>query len=151
MFLLKRGTVLEEELLALLAEYYEILFLEKLEEKNTKDLVQMVPYKFIQRYQIVPYALHENTIKVAFRNPLLIHPLDEIKLLLSNYNVIPVLATEAELLRVIHQYYDSPNESEAESNLEDIIENVDDVEGSIDLANEAPIIRMVNVILSNAH
>ena len=148
--LLKRGTILEEELLSLFAEYYEILFEEKLEEHNIQKLIHIVPYKFIQKYQMVPYSIEGNIIRIAIRDPLLVHPLDEIKLLLSNYDIVPVLATESELLRIIHQHYESSNEEDGDSNLEGIIENVEDIGGSIDLANEAPIIRIVNVIISNA-
>lgn len=154
--LIKKGLVSEGDLLLTLSKQYKIEYVEKLELINIDILTSRVPAKLVQKYRIVPFSLEGNDIRVALTDPLDLHPLDEIRLLWIGFDVIPVLAPETEIIRVIHKYYDSSsssNEEENEMELEEGLEFLEDIENlddSIDIANEAPIIKMVNVILSNA-
>ena len=82
-----------------------------------------------------------------------IHPLDELRLLFIGYEVEPVLAREGDILQIIHNHYESNNKEGEATDLEEgfeFLDSIDDTTDTMDLANQAPIIKMVNVILTNA-
>lgn len=153
--LLKKGLINETDLLACMSEQYEIPMVLKPEVQNIQDIVPKVPLKFVQKYRIVPYSFKNNTIKIALQDPTLLHPIDEIRLMLAGYHVELYLALESEILKIIHNVFEKQADTEAATNIgyEEGLEFLDDLEDlrdSMDLANEAPIIKMVNLILSNA-
>ncbi len=150
--LIKQGYVSEENILYHLATQYKLEYVEKLEVKNIELLTSRTPIKFVQRYRIVPYDLEGNVIKVALSNPEQLHPLDELRMLWLGYDIITVLTPEPEILRLINRFYESGDKDKEATEGEDfdLLDEIEDLQDSLNLANEAPIIKMVNVILSNA-
>lgn len=151
--LVKKGTINEDDVLRVLSEQYSIPLKDELEIKNIDKLVEKVPLKFIQKYRIVPYALEGEKVYVATTDPAEIHPLDELRLLFIGYEVEPVLAREGDILQIIHNHYESNNKEGEATDLEEgfeFLDSIDDTTDTMDLANQAPIIKMVNVILTNA-
>jgi general secretion pathway protein E len=151
--LVKKGTINEDDVLRVLSEQYSIPLKDELQIKNIDKLVEKVPLKFIQKYRIVPYALEGEKVYVATTDPAEIHPLDELRLLFIGYEVEPVLAREGDILRIIHSHYESNNKESETTDLEEgfeFLDSIDDTTDTMDLANQAPIIKMVNVILTNA-
>ena len=149
--LIKKGLVSEEDLLYTLSSQYQLEFLDKLEVKNIETLKSRVPLRYVQKYRIVPYHLDGSTIRVAMSDPEQLHPLDELRMLWIGYDLIAVLSPESEIVRIINNFYEKNTKEDAVA--EDGFEFLDDIEdlgNSMDLANEAPIIKMVNVILTNA-
>lgn len=153
--LLKKGLLHENDLLSCISEQYEIPTAIKLEVHNVQDIVNLIPLKFVQKYRIVPYNCQDGVIKVAIQDPTQLHPIDEIRLMLASYKVELYLALESEILKIIHNVYEQREESKAGANVGfeeglEFLDDLDDLRDSMDLANEAPIIKMVNMILSNA-
>ena len=154
--LIKQGYISENDLLYHIALQYQLEYLDKIDVVNIEELVKKTPLKFVQRYKIVPFSLEDKTIKIALLDPTQLHPLDEFRMLWIGYNIITVLSGESQILRLIHDHYEfnerEQNTTEA-GDLSDefgFIEDTQDLQNSLDLANEAPIIKMVNVILTNA-
>ena len=80
--------------------------------------------------------------------------MDEIKFFLKGQSVKFVLAPEPEILRIIHAHFDK-TASDAKDMMEEMVDGelseFSDLDSdALDLTNEAPIIKMVNVILSQA-
>jgi general secretion pathway protein E len=153
--LLKKGLIHENDLLACAGEQYEIPTVVKLEVHNIQDIINKVPLKFIQKYRIVPFHAEDDLIKVAVQDPTQLHPLDEIRLMFSGYRVEFYLALESEILKIIHNMYENREYAGSGTNVGgdeglEFLSELDDLRDSMDLANEAPIIKMVNLILSNA-
>ncbi len=153
--LLKKGILSEEDLLDCLSEQHGLNVAYKLEVKNIAEIAKSVPLRFVQKYRVVPFQMEGSLIKAAVHDPLQLHPLDELRLMLSDYDILPYLAPESEILKVIHNHYETSGETGGgdEASFEDGLEFLDELEDlrdSMDLANEAPIIKMVNVIISNA-
>ncbi|MDH5717481.1 MAG: type II secretion system ATPase GspE [Spirochaetia bacterium] len=151
--LIKKGVLSEEDLMRALASQYKMEFIEKLEVKNVDQIKKKISLKLLQKHRVVPYYLEKTSIKVALSDPLSLHPLDEVRLLWLGYKITPVLALESEILRIINNFFEekegSSGQMEGEEGLE-FLDEIEDLRDSVDLANEAPIIKMVNVILSNA-
>jgi len=153
--LLKKGLLHENDLLECTGEQYEIPLVFKLEVHNIQEIIHKIPVKFVQKYRIVPFYVEDDLVKVALQDPTQLHPLDEIRLMLAGYHVELYLALESEILKIIHNIYENRDETRRGTDIAtgeglEFLDEIDDLRDSMDLANEAPIIKMVNLILSNA-
>ena len=150
--LLKKGLVDERQILETLGNQYGFEFREKLGFKFD-DVFNQIPHNLIQRSKMVPLEKKGRKITVAIQDPADVHPMDDIRACLKSYRVEFVLAPETEIMRVIHGQFD-----QAAAAAQDVIDGMSEDEysefdaladeSSLDMANEAPIIRMVNAILT---
>jgi general secretion pathway protein E len=152
--LIKKGLISEEDALKALSKQYEMSYADKLEPLNIEQLIEKVPLKFVQKYRVVPYYMQDKEIRIAMTDPSILHPLDEFRLLFIGYEVTPILTRESEILRIIHNFYEAKSRAE-DTELEmgdglEILDDIQDLHDSTELANQAPIIKLVNMILSNA-
>ncbi len=147
----KKGLVTENDILKLLAKQYHYDFYPKIEFKPD-PIFQKIPNGIIEKFKVVPFEYDPNTrlIKFAISNPEEIHIQDDIRNLLKNYKIQFVLSTESEILRIFHNYFQKVNAEDVVDKIEDEYSEFSNLEDTLDLANEAPIIRMVNAILSQA-
>lgn len=148
----KKGLVDEQSILKTLARQYGFEFALKL-SFTYDETFRRIPLELIQRNRIVPFSKEGRVIKIALSNPADLHPLDDIRNCLREFRIKFVLAPESEVMRLIHGQFD-----QATAAAKDVIDGMEDEyaefeslsEDTLDLANEAPIIRMVNAILSQA-
>lgn len=148
--LLKKGVADEETILRSMAKFYGYEFNNRLEFKEN-EIFYTIPLDLIKKSRIVPYAIEQNRVMVALRDPNDLHPMDDIRGFLTDYRIRFVLTTETELARIIHSHYEKADTAAREimEGMDDEFGDLDNInEDSLDLANDAPIIRMVNVILS---
>lgn len=152
-FLIKKGLVPEEEGIRLLADHLGLSYVDRLEPKNIDEIIPQVPVRFVQKYRIAPFFKEKNTIKVAMNDPTMLHPLDEFRQLFMGVNVQLVLSRESEILKIIHNHFEKEERDAVANELSneglEFLDDIQDLHDSMDLANQAPIIRMVNMILSN--
>jgi len=155
--LVQQGLITEEDLLEALSEQLDLPYWRKLEEAGIEHIpVAKVPIAFYRQQKIFPIACSNGGIKVAVSDPLNLQPLDDLAVFLGA-PVEPVLSSERELMAAINRYFDRETGS-TEQVMQDIegedlgaianeIEETDDL---LDLASEAPVIRLVNSILTQA-
>lgn len=156
--LLKKGLITELDLLKALATQFSMEFAETLSFSDNENILNAVPAQFLKRYKIAPYSVKKNIIKVAINDPLLIQPLDNIKIIFENYKIVPVLSTENEILKIINNHYELLKENSTTSVIENLEESdfeiltspITETEDILDMANEAPIIRLVNTVIKQA-
>ncbi|MBX3180269.1 MAG: type II secretion system ATPase GspE [Candidatus Hydrogenedentes bacterium] len=156
--LLDLGYVEEEQVLRALGEQFDIPYQADLSEQVDASLTTKVPISFIREYSMVPYKQNGSGYLVAVNDPVNLLPLDDLRLLLDG-NVSPVLCTKADIKRIIDGYFEQQSENAAE--MIDSITMADSDEykslasiGSerdlLDLANEAPIIKLINLVITGA-
>jgi general secretion pathway protein E len=151
------GYLSEVELLRGMSLKFGIPFEEKISFQLDKDLVQKIPFQFCKQSKLIPFAEENGMLKVAVSDPLQIHLLDDVRLLCGQA-VVPVICTEDTILDVIHDvYHQSPESAEKmvkDLDMEDasglIADIGDEARDILDMANEAPIIKLVNLILLQA-
>ncbi len=155
--LINNGYANEDELFMLMSQYYSMEYQNKLQVSDISTFIKIVPLKFIQKYKIVPFSHQQDIIYVGLCDPEQLHPMDELQMFFVGYTLKFILSKESELLRIIHQHYEQKHDPDAKSDLVndldtelDFLDHIDESQDSFDLANEAPIIKMVNVILTNA-
>ncbi|NMB63630.1 MAG: Flp pilus assembly complex ATPase component TadA, partial [Spirochaetes bacterium] len=157
---IKKGLINESDLLQSLAAQFSMEFAETLNFSDDGNILNAIPAQFLKRYKIAPYSVNvkKNIIKVAINDPLLIQPLDNIKIIFENYKIVPVLSTEKEIQKIINNHYELLKENSTTSVIENLEESdfeiltspITETEDILDMANEAPIIRLVNTVIKQA-
>ena len=121
------------------------------------SLVQLIPIELAQQHQIAPIRKKGRLLTIATIDPLDIHTLDTIEML-TGCEVEPAVGTEREINQLISTLYGIQSTiGTALENLEIDTQRTEDpdqedvqVASLQDLAAEAPVIRLVNTIFSQA-
>ena len=155
--LVKLGYVQEHDLASFLSKHYGVPSINLAEFDVDPAVVSLIPAEVAQKYQLVPINRAGATLIVAMADPSNIFAIDDIKFM-TGFNVEVVVAAEAAIKDAIDQYYDqSSTMADALEGLEDFddLELVD--EGGFDDVNElerasedAPVVKLVNLILTDA-
>lgn len=159
--LMDLGYVEEDVLLDGLSKQFDIPFEPKISDQIDSTLTTKVPISFIREYMMVPYKKNGAFFYVAINDPINLLPLDDLRLLLGG-PVKPVLCRKAEIQNVIDSYFDQQSENAADMidsiNMGDeeegveyqSLDSIDSERDLLDLANEAPIIKLINLLISGA-
>jgi len=148
--------VSETNLLKALGVQFEMEYLPTLPREIAPDFADKVPIQFLKKYKMVPIAGPDFNV-IAINDPLLFQPLDDLALLLGWNGVKTVLAPSSAILAAINFAYDISRDS-AEQVLQDmheedpesIISEIEDVGDLLDDTSDAPIIKLVNLMFSQA-
>lgn len=155
------GYVQEDHLLEALGQQYGMPFEQSIQKQVDASLTTKVPISFIREYEMVPYQRNGAGYYVALHDPTNLLPLDDLRLLL-NGPVHPVLCRKEDIQSIIDNYFEQQGESAADMigtiamNEEEgdvTYQTLDALESErdlLDLANEAPIIRLINLLISGA-
>jgi type IV pilus assembly protein PilB len=124
------------------------------------QVIQTVPAKAARMYQCLPVFLQDGTVQVALVDPLNPAQLDQLGFVVKQ-TIQLVVADPTAVQKLIERYY--PEESESVSDIlaelgadKEIAREVDQAAATDDttmmvgLANEAPIVRFVNLVLLQA-
>lgn len=156
--LLELGYIEDEQLLNALSVQFDIPCRTDIANAVDPKLTSKVPISFIRQYEMVPFCEEDGTYLVAIRNPTNLLPLEDLRLLLDG-PVTPVLCTEADLQSILDSYFDQQSEMASEmietitSSDDEQVFSLDDELNErdlLDLANEAPIIKLINLMISGA-
>jgi len=151
------GYLTEAQMLKIFGEVLDLPVLDRLVELQVpKEFVDRVPVQFARHHNLIAVGQANGTIRVASCSPLETHPIDELSAMLDRI-VEPVLATRAEITALINRAYqqkvDVVDEMLEQLDEEELAGLSKEVEGSqdlLDIANKAPIIKLVNMILFQA-
>ena len=163
--LIEKGYITEKQLLEFLSKQFSIKFIEISKIELNPDIVSIIPESMAKRYSLIAISKENNVLSVAMVDPLNIVILDEVKLM-TGYNVEPIFALEDDINNAIDKYYGGQSSKEAldeilkktqSSDSEGDLSVVESKEGSKDdiislesKGEAAPIIKMVNIIISSA-
>ncbi len=156
--IVRKGLATEEDIMSALSEHYNIPYQMSIQFDDQKGLFARIPVHFLKNNKMTPFKVAKSTIFVALVDPLNIRPLDDLKMLFNDYQFEPVMTTESEVLRIIQSHYDSAGGEKTDEIIEDL-EDADlglltsqsnETQDILDMANEAPIIRLVNTMLRQA-
>ena len=124
--------------------------------RSARDVPQLPPddvalgVKFMKQFHVVPVALDADGVDVLLADPQDPYVLDAVRLA-SGREPRPAVALRSEIDELIERWH-----GQGRSAMEGIVENAegeagfDDVEHLRDLASEAPVIRLVNLIIQRA-
>ena len=124
-------------------------------------MIKLVPQETAVRYQIVPLSRVGSTLTIAMTDPTNVFAMDDIKFM-TGFNVEPVVASETAITEAIGKFYGSV---EAGEELDKVMKDLAGEETEMELAaeeaemdlaaleraaDEAPIIKLVNLVLTDA-
>lgn len=155
--LVQQKLITETELLQAQAQQLGLPYWKELPESEfDPTLMQQVPLAFARQYKLVPIRQQEGSVLVAMSNPLDLQPLDDVSLLLKA-PVEPVLSVEREIIGTLNRLYDSDSQTAAKviedldaADMDRLAHNLEGPQDILDQDSEAPIIQLVNLILSQA-
>ncbi len=156
--LIDRKAVSEADVLKSLGVQFGLPFWPSLPTEDlATDFTEHLPIQFLKKYKMVPVFKGEEAF-VAVNDPLVFQPLDDLRLALGWNGTQTVLAPHSAILSVINVAYEMSSGS-AEQVIEGMHGDEDsdlimsEIEATGDLLDEtsdAPIIRLVNLMLSQA-
>jgi general secretion pathway protein E len=157
-WVVQKGWMTEEDLLTELAVRIGVPYWKNLEAKGLESsLVSRVPIAFAKRNGIVPVKLEEEVLTAATSDPLNYEALDDLRLILGCREVRAVLSSEQEVLRAINRFYERSGETPEEmiqsldtESSDRILHELEEAEDLLEVSDEAPVIRLVNLILFQA-
>jgi type IV pilus assembly protein PilB len=176
--LIKLGYVKDDEITALLSKQYGVPSIALGQFDVDGTVVKLVPAETAQKYQIIPLSRSGATLTIAMTDPTNVFAMDDIKFM-TGYNVEPVVASEIAVIDAITKYYGKAASNGngggngasggvsalevASKALEDmpvlgdagdveVLEEFEEIsaEALAKQGEEAPVIKLVNVILMSA-
>jgi type IV pilus assembly protein PilB len=171
--LVKLGYVKDEEITALLSKQYGVPSINLTQFEIDPAVIKLIPAETAQKYQIIPLSRAGATLTIAMTDPTNVFAMDDIKFM-TGYSVEPVVASEAAVMDAIARYYavarpgsPSGGGSSALDMATKVLEEMPAVgaEGDVEVLEdleeinvealerqgaEAPIIKLVNVVLMSA-
>lgn len=154
--LIRLKYISEDDLAAFLSRQYGAPAINLAEFEVDTDVVKLISADVVQKYHLVPINRAGSTLIVAMSDPSNIFAIDDIKFM-TGHNVEVVVATESAIKDAIDRYYDqSASLADVMGDLDDIDLEVVDDEDQVDLnelqmaTEEAPVVKLVNLILTDA-
>ena len=157
----KLGYVDEETISTLLSEQYGIPFIDLNGYEIEPSVINLIPSELCQKYELIPIKRTGSSLTVAMVDPTNVYSLDDIKFM-TGLNIEPVLALESSIKEAIERYYGTPYDEK----LKEVIGDLGGAEdGSIEIrseeeeidinelekaSGEAPVVKLVNLILTEA-
>lgn len=154
--LAKLGYVQETQLVQFLSRQYGVPSIEVEDVEIPLDVIDLIPRAVAERHSLIPINLQGSSLIVAMSDPSNIYAMDDIKFL-TGFNVEVVVASETSIRRAQERYYDMPTDTDFKDLLDEAeIDLIRADDGGVDLdeleksTEEAPVIRLVNLILIDA-
>ena len=159
--LVKMGLVSDEDITAVLSRQYGVPSINLRFYEVDPSVIKLVPQETAVRYQIVPLSRVGSTLTIAMTDPTNVFAMDDIKFM-TGFNVEPVVASETAITEAIGKFYGSV---EAGEELDKVMKDLAGEETEMELAaeeaemdlaaleraaDEAPIIKLVNLVLTDA-
>src|SRR5881296_2956573 len=160
--LVKLGLVKEEDITRVLSQQYGVPAINLIKVEVDDAVVKLIPSEVAQKYLIMPVSRTGATLTIAMVDPTNVFAMDDIKFM-TGYNVEPVVASEVAIKEAIDRYYGSIHALELKKVMDEMAQEETDQnlelledEQEVDLAKleaateEAPVVRLVNLILTDS-
>ncbi len=155
--LAKLGYVSEEEIASFLGRQFGVPPADLKNAKIDLDILKLVPAEVANKHMLIPLSRAGSTLTVCMANPADIFAIDDLRFM-TGYNIQPKVAPESSIRNFLNKYYDTAGL--ARTLVKDFQQRegkgVEAEEGEIDLAElyrateEAPVVKLINLILSDA-
>jgi len=164
--LVKLGFLSDDEVTAVLSRQYGVPSINLGYFEVDPSVTKLIPMETAMKYQILPLSRVGSSLTVAMVDPTNVFAMDDIKFM-TGFNIEPVVASESAINEAIKKHYGSVEDVERKKEIEEIVSFIDEGgaesveledtdEASLNLAalekaaEEAPVIKLVNYILTDA-
>ena len=159
--LVKLGYMSDDDVTNFLSRQYGVPAINLSYFEVDPSVVKLIPQETAKRYQILPLSRVGASLTIAMVDPTNVFAMDDIKFM-TGFNIEPVVASESAIMEGIEKAYGSTQEED----MEKVMQSVADMgEADVELqaeeeqlalseleksADEAPIVKLVNLILTDA-
>src|ERR1700749_177792 len=154
------GFVSDEEVTNFLSRQYGVPAINLQYFEIDSSVVKLIPEETAKRYQILPLSRVGASLTIAMVDPTNVFAMDDIKFM-TGFNIEPVVASESAIMDAIEKAYGGSHQEENVDQLLASMGEEADVElqaeqDEMDLAeleksaDEAPIVKLVNIIMTDA-
>ena len=160
--LVKLGFLSDEDVTNFLSRQYGVPAINLSYFEIDPAVVKLIPFETAKRYQILPLSRVGASLTIAMVDPTNVFAMDDIKFM-TGFNIEPVVASESSILAGIDKAYGTSKEEELESVMQSMNDagegtdiEVQNEEQELELrelekaADEAPIVKLVNLVLTDA-
>jgi type IV pilus assembly protein PilB len=164
--LISLGYVQDDDITSLLSKQYGVPSINLAYFEIDAAVIKLIPVETAQKYMVVPLSRVGSTLTIAMADPTNVFAMDDIKFR-TGFNVEPVVASEASIYEALEKYYGTPHAIELKRVYEEIalgekegfeldLEAGTEDQGPVSIdelqrsSEEAPIIKLVNIILSES-
>jgi type IV pilus assembly protein PilB len=147
--LIDLGMIKEADLVRALAEQVGLEFVDLAEYQIDPTATSLLPEALARRYRALPIGQRDGRLLVAMSDPANVYALDDIRTI-TGRDVLPVVATANDVEQAIQKFAGMDSQVEAMASIVADAAEEDD-ESEVDLAIEdAPIVKLVNAIMTQA-
>ena len=143
--LLQRGIITEQQLIETLEVQLGIPHVSLFRYPFDPMLFNVVPKEFAKRKLLVPLKTEGDRLFIAMSDPTDFITIDDLRLT-TGFQIEPTIASKEDIVKTIAKYYDEESYDELLEELPQAVEVQQNDLNDLD----APIVRLVNQILSNA-
>jgi type IV pilus assembly protein PilB len=164
--LVKLGFLSDDEVTAVLSRQYGVPSINLAYFEVDPGVIKLIPMETSMKYQILPLSRVGSSLTVAMVDPTNVFAMDDIKFM-TGFNIEPVVASETAIVDAIKKHYGTVEDVERKKEIEEIVSFIDEGQAeSVELeaedestlnlaalekaAEEAPVIKLVNYILTDA-
>ena len=160
--LAKMGYITDDDITGVLSRQYGVPSINLKYYEIDPNVIKLIPQDTALRYQVVPLSRVGSVLTIAMTDPTNVFAMDDIKFM-TGFNVEPVVASESAIGEAITRFYGGGASSHEElSNLmKDLVDEDQELELAAEeqemdatalerAAEEAPIIKLVNLILTDS-
>ena len=149
----KLGFISEVDIAQIMAESMGVPFMDLSDYLIDSEVIKLVPEATAKKFKAVPLFKIGDTLTVAMVDPLNIAATDEIRKRSKVDSIDPVLSTEEMIQKSIDQYYGAIGSAEEiikGLTKEKIEAKASGAKGLAEVAEDAPVIKLVNLIVTQA-
>src|SRR6184192_1234420 len=161
--LVRLNFINEDQLIGFLSRQYGVPSITLAQLDIDQDVLKLVPAPIARKYEVIPVRKMGNSLALAMADPTNVFALDDISFM-TNLQVLPLVASQTAIKKAIDRNYESRTEA-MQTVMQDIssdLENVEVVDGEdesgtkVDVfelkesADEAPVVKLVNMVLVDA-
>src|SRR2546425_949697 len=160
--LLRLNLLTEEQLIGFLSRQYGIPSITLSQLDVESEVLRLVPAAIAKKYEVLPVKRVEGTLTLAMADPTNVFALDDVAFM-TNLQVLPVVAPQGALRKAMERTYESQpsaltdviNELEGEVGDVEVVAD-DEIGARVDVfelkesADEAPVVRLVNMLIVDA-
>jgi len=159
--LTKMGFITDDDITGVLSRQYGVPSINLKFYEIDPNVIKLIPQDTALRYQVIPLSRVGSVLTIAMTDPTNVFAMDDIKFM-TGFNVEPVVASESAIGEAITRFYGgSDGDSEELSKMmKDLVDDEElelaAEEAELDAASlekaaeEAPIIKLVNLILTDS-
>jgi len=147
--LVEQGVLSEGQLVAALANQIGLRFVDLSDFSVDGSAVSRVPDSVCRRYTALPIGYEDGKLLVAMADPANVFAIDDIRSI-TGLDVKPAVATRADVIAAINRFHRADGELDDLSMAFTAEDDQDDLSAVKELVEDAPIVKFVNLLISQA-